>query len=149
MVRRSVLDWLGDLFGSGDETGESTGEADAGPATEEVGPSSDEWNPYTDEYADPEQMSRAQAYMSDGELNDAIESVQDDLSVATFDESFDLQEELDMLEEEEYLRTLIDADVSTLNGMSAGAIQDALKLLEAALGKGVTFPIRRGRAGPH
>src|SRR3546814_3144647 len=37
-----------------------------------------------------------------------------------------------MLEEEEYLRTLIDADVSTLNGMSAGAIQDALKLLEAA-----------------
>src|SRR3546814_3433885 len=38
MVRRSVLHWLGDLFGSGDETGESTGEADAGPATEEVGP---------------------------------------------------------------------------------------------------------------
>src|SRR3546814_17300928 len=37
-----------------------------------------------------------------------------------------------MLEEEEYLRTLIDADVSTLNGMRAGAIQDALKLLEAA-----------------
>src|SRR3546814_14800162 len=65
-------------------------------------------------------------------LNDAIESVQDDLSVATFDESFVLQEELDMLEEEEYLRTLIDAVVSTLNGMSAGAIQDALKLLEAA-----------------
>src|SRR3546814_5126324 len=70
--------------------------------------------------------------MSDGELNDAIEYVQDDLSVATFDESFVLQEELDMLEEEAYLRTLIDADVSTLNGMSAGAIQDALKLLEAA-----------------
>src|SRR3546814_11639902 len=77
-------------------------------------------------------MDRSQAYMSDGELNDSIESVQDDLSVATFDESFVLQEELDMLEEEEYLRTLIDADVSTLNGMSAGAIQDALKLLEAA-----------------
>src|SRR3546814_11021370 len=77
-------------------------------------------------------MSRAQAYMSDGELNDAIESVQDDLSVATFDESFVLQEELDMLEEEEYLRTLIDADVSTLNGLSAGAIQAALNLLEAA-----------------
>src|SRR3546814_7215727 len=44
MVRRSVLDWLGDLFGSGDETGESTGEADAGPATEEVRPSPAERN---------------------------------------------------------------------------------------------------------
>src|SRR3546814_16258157 len=95
MVCRSVLDWLGDLFGSGDETGESTGEADAGPATEEVGPSSDEWNPYTDEYADPEQMRRDQAYMSDGELNEEIESVKDDLSVASFDDSFVLHEELD------------------------------------------------------
>src|SRR3546814_3000643 len=98
MVRRSVLDWLGDLFGSGDETGESKGEADDGPATEEVGQSSDEWNPYTDEYADPEQMSRAQAYMSDGELNDAIETVQAVLSGANFDKPLVLTARPEMLE---------------------------------------------------